>query len=46
MEEMLTLKLPKKDVESFLRVVDDIKFIREAKKGDEEITKGRFIQIS
>jgi len=42
MEEMITLKLPKRDVESFLRVVEDIKFIKEAEKGDEEISKGRF----
>lgn len=40
MEEMVTLKLPKKDVESFLRVVEDIRFIKEAEKGDEEISKG------
>lgn len=42
MEEMITLKLPKKDIESFLRVVEDIRFIKEAEKGDEEIAKGRF----
>lgn len=42
MEEMVTLKLPKKDIESFLRVVDDIRFIKEAEKGDEEINKGKF----
>lgn len=42
MEEMVTLKLPKKDVESFLRVVEDIRFIKEAEKGDEEINKGKF----
>jgi hypothetical protein len=39
---MLTLRLPKKDVEIFLRVLEDIKFIREAEKGDEEINKGKF----
>lgn len=42
MEEMVTLKLPKKDIESFLKVVEGIRFIREAEKGDEEISKGRF----
>ena len=42
MPEMMTLKLPKKDVETFLRVVGDIQFIRAAEKGDEEISKGRF----
>lgn len=39
---MVTLKLPKKDIESFLRVVEDIKFIKEAEKGDEEVNKGKF----
>lgn len=42
MEKMITLKLPKKDVEAFLRVVEDIKFLKEAEKGDEEISKGKF----
>ncbi len=42
MEEMVTLKLPKKDIESFLKVVEDIRLIREAEKGDEEISKGKF----
>ena len=42
MEEMITLKLPKSDVEAFLRVVEDIRFIKEAEKGDKEIDKGRF----
>ncbi len=42
MEEMITLRLPKGDVEAFLRVVEDIKFIKEAEKGDKEIDKGRF----
>lgn len=42
MEEMVTLKLPKKDVEAFLRVVEDIQFIKEAEKGDEEISRGKF----
>jgi hypothetical protein len=41
-EEMITFKLPKKDMESFLRVVEDIRFIKEAQKGDEEIDKGKF----
>ena len=42
MEDMITLKLPKSDVEAFLRVVEDIKFIKEAEKGDKEIDKGKF----
>lgn len=42
METMVTLKLPKKDVESFLRIVEEIKFIREAEEGDEEISRGKF----
>ena len=42
MGEMLTIKLPKKDVETFLRVVEGIRFIKEAEKGDEEINKGKF----
>jgi len=33
MEDMITLRLPRGDVEAFLRVVDDIKFIKEAEKG-------------
>lgn len=40
--DMVTIKLPKKDLEAFLRVVDDIKFIEKAEKGDEEINKGKF----
>lgn len=42
MGKMVIMKLPKEDVEAFLRVVEDIKFIREAEKGDEEIEKGKF----
>ena len=42
MGKMITLKLPKEDVEAFLRVVEDIKFIKEAEKGDEEIDKDKF----
>jgi hypothetical protein len=42
MTDMITLKLPKDDVEAFLRVVQDIKFIKEAEKGDKEIGKGKF----
>ena len=42
MESMVTLKLPKRDVESFLRIVEDIRFIREAEEGDEEISRGKF----
>ena len=39
---MITLRLPRGDVEAFLRVVDDIKFIKEAEKGDKEIDNGKF----
>ncbi len=42
MEEMITLKLPKNDLEAFLRVVEDIRLIKEAEKGDNEIEKGKF----
>jgi len=42
MEDMITLKMLKSDVEAFLRVVEDIKFIKEAEKGDKEIDKGKF----
>ena len=42
MDDMITLKLPKDDVEAFLRVVEDIKLIKEAEKGDKEIDKGKF----
>ena len=42
MDDMITLKLPRGDVEAFLRVVEDIKFIKEAEKGDKEIDKGKF----
>lgn len=38
----MTLKIPKSDVEAFLRVVEDIRFVKEAEKGDEEISKGKF----
>ena len=39
---MITLRQPKNDVEAFLRVVEDIKFIKDAEKGDKEIEKGKF----
>lgn len=42
MEEMVTLKLPKKDIDAFLRVLEDIKFVKEAEKGDDEISRGKF----
>ena len=42
MAKMITLKLPKEDVDAFLRVVADIKFIKEAKTGDKEISKGKY----
>ncbi len=46
MEPMVTVKLPKKDIESLIRIMEDIKFIREAEKGDEEISKGKFKTLS
>ena len=42
MQEMLTLKIPKEDVEAFLRVVEDIEFVQEAEKGNKEIDEGKF----
>lgn len=45
MSEMITLKLPKSDVEALLRVIEDIRFIKEAEKGDKEIDKGKFKTI-
>ena len=42
MRKTITLRLPKSDVEAFLRAVQDIKFIREAENGDKEINSGRF----
>lgn len=41
-EKMLTLQIPKKEIDVFLRVVEDIKFIKEAERGDEEIERGKF----
>lgn len=45
MEQMLTVQLPKKDVQAFLRVIEDIRFIEEAEKGDEEISRGKYITL-
>jgi len=42
MEEMVTIKMPKRDMDSFLKVVEDIRFIKEAEKGDNEISSGKF----
>jgi len=42
MEEMLTLRLPRKDVDTFLRVVEDIEFIKEAEEGNKQIDAGKF----
>jgi len=42
MEETITIQLPKRDIDAFLRVVDDIRFIKEAEKGVNEIEKGKF----
>jgi len=42
MEDMITLRLPREDVEAFLRVVDDIKLVKDAEKGDKEIDTGNF----
>ena len=44
-QQMLTMKLPKKDVQAFLRVVEDIRLIQEAEKGDREIEKGKFVTL-
>ncbi|HLD41677.1 MAG TPA: hypothetical protein VJB06_01450 [archaeon] len=45
MTEMLTLKVPKEDVEAFLRVIEDIELIKEAEVGDKEIVEGRFKKL-
>ena len=45
MEETITIRLPRKDVDSFLRVIEDIRFIKEAEKGDEEISRGKFKRL-
>lgn len=42
MQKMITLKIPEEDVDAFLRVVEDIKFIKQAEKGEDEINKGKF----
>ena len=45
MTEMITLKLPKQDVEAFLRVLEDVELIKEAEAGDKEIEAGRFKKL-
>ena len=45
MTEMLTLKMPKEDVETFVRVLEDIELIKEAETGDKEIEEGRFKKL-
>lgn len=42
MDEMVTVKLPKRDIEALMRIVEDIEFLGEAEKGDKEIEKGNF----
>ena len=42
MAEMITIKMPKEDMEAFLRVVEDIKFIKDAENGDREIEEGEY----
>ncbi len=42
MSKMVTIQMPKEDIEAFLRVVDEIRFIKEAEKGDKEIDEGKF----
>lgn len=42
MEQTITIQFPKKDVDTFLNVVDDIKFIKEAEKGVKEIENGKY----
>ena len=39
---MLTLKLPRKDVDAFLRVVEEIEFIKQAEEGNKQIESGKF----
>ena len=45
MQEMLTVRIPKEDVEAFIRVVEDMKLIKEADAGDKEIEEGRFTKL-
>lgn len=45
MTEMLTLRLPKEDVEAFVRVVEDIELVKEAEDGDMEIEEGKFKKL-
>lgn len=42
---MVMMKIPKKDVQAFLRVLKDIAFIQEAERGDTEIERGRFVAL-
>lgn len=45
MTEMLTLRMPKEDVEAFIRVVEDMELIKEAETGDKEIQEGKFKKL-
>ncbi|MBI1974158.1 hypothetical protein HYS54_05065 [Candidatus Micrarchaeota archaeon] len=42
MAEMVTIQLPKKDVESLLHIVEDLRFLEAAEKGNGEISAGKF----
>ena len=42
MGKMITMKLPKEDVAALVRVLEDIRFLEKAEKGNEEIDKGKF----
>lgn len=45
MEQMVTLRMPKKDMEALLRVMEDMKFFKEAEEGSEQIKKGKYITL-
>ncbi len=45
MEEMVTLKIPKKDVHALLRIFEDIQFLEKAEKNHQEMKKGKFITL-
>ena len=45
MEKSVTLSLPKKDVEALLRILEDLRLISEAERGDAEINKGKYVTL-
>lgn len=43
--EMVTIKLPKSDVEALLNIVDDIRFLQKAEEGMKEIKACNFVTL-